>query len=233
MKKCSDRLPCFVCAGTASAIDTFTITFFVCQSIQLLPFAYMSLYVADRHFYIADVASNLYHPSAYHVATTLAAAPSTIINGVVLYFIAYGMVSLRYTAQAILCTGIVAAAHSLVSIQVVALAAYMTPNQDMAFIAGIGYGLLGSLLAGFIVKLPDMQPILYGVSFITPFRYSFQIFMKIQLNHTAGQSLLRFMGITVSYAANAGAIIAIFLVLQILSYAALRYLHRPHTANSS
>jgi hypothetical protein len=193
----------------------------------------MTLYVADRRFYIVDVASNLYYPSAYHMATTLAAAPSTIINGVVLYFIVYGMVSLRYTAQAILLTGLCAAAHSLVSIQVVALSAYVSPNQDMAFITGIGYGLLGILVGGFVVKLPDMQPFLYGISFITPFRYPLQILLKIQLDHTTAQSLLRYMGITVSYAANAGAMIAVYVMLQILSYAALRFLHRPHTAKSS
>jgi len=41
---------------------------------DLLPFCYMSFYVADRKFYGADVAAGLYHPSAYHAAQTLAGA---------------------------------------------------------------------------------------------------------------------------------------------------------------
>ena len=41
---------------------------------DLLPFCYMSFYVADRKFYSADVAANLYHSSAYYAAQSLAGA---------------------------------------------------------------------------------------------------------------------------------------------------------------
>ena len=39
---------------------------------MLLPFCYMSFYVANRKFYHEEVASKLYHPSAYYLATNLA-----------------------------------------------------------------------------------------------------------------------------------------------------------------
>ena len=54
------------------ATDTFQrlgVEFFVLLLFELLPFCYMSFYVADRKFYSADVASKLYHPLAYYIAT--------------------------------------------------------------------------------------------------------------------------------------------------------------------
>lgn len=39
---------------------------------MLLPFCYMSFYVANRNFYHEEVASKLYHPTAYYLATNLA-----------------------------------------------------------------------------------------------------------------------------------------------------------------
>lgn len=56
----------------AGATDTFQrlgVEFFVLLLFELLPFCYMSFYVADRKFYAADVAAKLYHPSAYYIAT--------------------------------------------------------------------------------------------------------------------------------------------------------------------
>ena len=48
---------------------------------DLLPFCYMSFYVADRKFYVADVAAGLYHSSAYYAAQSLAgAAPAAQVR---------------------------------------------------------------------------------------------------------------------------------------------------------
>ena len=48
---------------------------------DLLPFCYMSFYVADRKFYAADVAAGLYHSSAYYAAQSLAgAAPAAKLS---------------------------------------------------------------------------------------------------------------------------------------------------------
>ena len=39
---------------------------------QLMPFCFMSFYVADRRFFQADVAAGLYAPSAYYLAAVSA-----------------------------------------------------------------------------------------------------------------------------------------------------------------
>ena len=41
---------------------------------ELLPFCYMSFYVFDRKFYMADRAADLYHTSAYYLGHMAASA---------------------------------------------------------------------------------------------------------------------------------------------------------------
>jgi hypothetical protein len=41
-------------------LPVMSVLFFSQLTIMLMPFAQMSLYVADRHFFAADVAANLY-----------------------------------------------------------------------------------------------------------------------------------------------------------------------------
>jgi hypothetical protein len=49
-----------------------SVIFYVLLVFQLLPFSFMSFFVADRSFFLADVTTNLYTPSAYFVANSLA-----------------------------------------------------------------------------------------------------------------------------------------------------------------
>ncbi len=48
--------------------------FFILLLFELLPFCYMSFYVADRRFFAADVSNDLYHPSAYYISAVIAGA---------------------------------------------------------------------------------------------------------------------------------------------------------------
>ena len=49
-----------------------SVIYYVLLVFQLLPFSFMSFFVADRNFFFADVKTNLYTPSAYFAATSLA-----------------------------------------------------------------------------------------------------------------------------------------------------------------
>ena len=55
-------------AGNTSVEERLALLFFVQLLYELLPFCYMSFYVADRRFFAADVANGLYHPSAYYLS---------------------------------------------------------------------------------------------------------------------------------------------------------------------
>ncbi len=60
--------------GPESTEKRLALLFFVLLLFELLPFCYMSFYVADRRFFAADVSNDLYHPSAYYLAAVVAGA---------------------------------------------------------------------------------------------------------------------------------------------------------------
>ena len=78
------RLPCQALQWVAGLVffdlpETATATFqrlgiefFIILLFELLPFCYMSFYVADRKYFAGDVAAKLYHPSAYYLANWVA-----------------------------------------------------------------------------------------------------------------------------------------------------------------
>ena len=65
-----DSLP----EGAASTEQRLALLFFMLLLYQLMPFCFMSFYVADRRFFQADVAADLYAPSAYYLAAVSASA---------------------------------------------------------------------------------------------------------------------------------------------------------------
>ena len=58
--------------AATSSRARLSVIFYVLLLFQLLPFSFMSFFVADRKFFLADVTTNLYTPSAYFVAASLA-----------------------------------------------------------------------------------------------------------------------------------------------------------------
>lgn len=60
--------------GPEAVEKRLALLFFILLLFELLPFCYMSFYVADRRFFAADVSNDLYHPSAYYIAAVIAGA---------------------------------------------------------------------------------------------------------------------------------------------------------------
>ena len=63
--------------GPDSAQSRISVLFFILLAQQLMPFTYMSFYVANRRFFAADVAAGIYSPSAFYVANSVACEPHT------------------------------------------------------------------------------------------------------------------------------------------------------------
>lgn len=55
--------------------------FFTMVAGMLQPLTHMSLYIADRQFYLVDAADNLYSPLAYYIAQTIISLPVITITG--------------------------------------------------------------------------------------------------------------------------------------------------------
>ena len=55
-----------------------------------------------------------------------------------------------------LASAAVACMHSLVAVQALVLCAFITPNQDLAFVLAVSYDVLSSLLAGVWVHIGNL-----------------------------------------------------------------------------
>jgi ABC-type multidrug transport system permease subunit len=68
----------------------------------LLPFVYLSLYIADKQYFIADVNAGLYRPSAYYLAKQLVVLPFALVNILLCCCIVYGLAGLTWNPVAFL-----------------------------------------------------------------------------------------------------------------------------------
>jgi hypothetical protein len=114
------------------------------------------MFVADRQFFIVDPARSLYKTSVYYLSLMVVNAAITVLNGAILLLIVYSMIGLRYDARAIALSVAVAGLHSLVAVQLLVLAAFITPNQDLAFVIAVSYNTLSALLSGVWVHIANM-----------------------------------------------------------------------------
>ena len=115
--------------ASSSVFQRLAVLFFTMMTFQLLPFCYMSLYVADRAFYAADVAAGLYHPLAYYVANSLASAPFVVLNTLIGGFASYGLAALKPGARHVVIYGLLQSLQALTAVQLMVFAVYLTPNQ--------------------------------------------------------------------------------------------------------
>lgn len=118
------------------------------------------MFVADRHFFIVDPTRSLYKTSVYYISLMVVNAAITCLNGAILLLILYSMIGLRYDAKAVALSVVVAGLHSLVAVQLLVLAAFVTPNQDLAFVLAVGYNVLSALLSGVWVHIANMVRLL-------------------------------------------------------------------------
>lgn len=161
--------------GPTTVFQRLAILFFTMMIFELLPFCYMSLYVADRAFYAADVAAGLYHPCAYYIAHSLAAAPFIILNTLVGGYSAYGLAALTNKFKNIAIYGALQALQGLCAVQMMVLAVYLTPNQDVAYVLAIAYVSLSILLGGFYIRISEVPfKVLRYMSYLSYPRFALQ-----------------------------------------------------------
>lgn len=70
---CASGLVFYDQPNTASSVAArVSALYYILQVFQLLPFSFMTFFISDRQFFLADVKSQLYSPSAYFAASCLA-----------------------------------------------------------------------------------------------------------------------------------------------------------------
>jgi ABC-type multidrug transport system ATPase subunit len=158
--------------------------------LLLLPYVYMSLYTADKQYYIADSSAKLYHPSAYYVAKQMAVMPFAILNVLLFSFTLYGLAGLRHQGSAVGMNGLMSVLMYLIAAQVLSFAAVVTPNQDLAFMLAIAWTAINLLLSNFMVRYVDMSQNWFSqLRYISAMGFGFE-----------GYARAEFLGVTYSCA---------------------------------
>ena len=109
--------------GLRSRLNLFYIEAFF---LVLLPHVYMSLYTADKQYFLADTSAKLYRPSAYYIAKQLAALPFNIGVSLAFVLLVYGMSGLRWQAGAVL-------AHTGVNVLLYLVAAQVKGRLQLSY----------------------------------------------------------------------------------------------------
>ena len=172
-------------AGDDDSLRLMSCIFLLSFSILLLPFSHLSLYVSERRLYCLDSKSRLYSPSAYFVSHSLAGLPFSFLSGVLLSFTAYALVGLENSPKAILLTGLASGLLNVIAIQALVLAVLISPTQDIAAVVTIAYDALCVYLAGFLVPMRDLIPLLEAISYVSPMRYYFALVATLQLESSS------------------------------------------------
>jgi len=140
----------------------------------LMPFVYMSLFTADKEYFIQDVSAKLYRPSAYYVAKQLAVLPFGILNSLLFAFTLYGLVGLRRRGASVGMMGAMSVLVYLVAAQVLTLCAVYLPNQDLAFMFAIAWTAVNLLLGNFMVRYKDMTQVWFSqLRYLSTLGYAF------------------------------------------------------------
>ncbi|GFR50617.1 hypothetical protein Agub_g12701, partial [Astrephomene gubernaculifera] len=131
----------------------------------VMPFVFMSLFTADKRFFLLEASARgggggLYAPSAYYAAKVTATAPFNIIIALTFDLIGYGMLGMRHSVVDCVRHATCSALMALISMQWVQAAVAFSPNQDIAFIASVAFSvvnlLFSSMLSG---SCQDLLPL--------------------------------------------------------------------------
>jgi ABC-type multidrug transport system ATPase subunit len=132
----------------------------------LMPYVSMSLYSADKKFYVADASAKLYRPHAYYAAKVMATVPFQVVSAFVFVCITYGMAGLRAGAYPVVSTAFLATLLYLIAVQVLHFCAILAPNQDAAFMLSILWTTVQLLMSSFFINFADV-----AFGWLTQLRY--------------------------------------------------------------
>ncbi len=131
-------------------------TFNILSFFTLMPYVSMSLYSADKKFYIADASAKLYRPHAYYAAKVVATTPFQIISALVFCLTVYGMAGLRPGVRYVLENGVISTLLCLIAVQVLHCCAILAPNQDVAFMLSIVWTAIQLLMSNFFITFTEV-----------------------------------------------------------------------------
>jgi len=164
--------------------DRLGVLFFICMIYLITPCASMSLFVADRRFYAAEAAAQMYGALPYYLVSALCETFVNLVAATLFWSVVYPMANFRpgfiYYVQGAIASGLL----QLCGAQIANLAALITPNQELAFVVAIAFEVTSFVSAGYLVRTPDLPAIARWFRLISPCKYGFQ---ALSSNEFAGK----------------------------------------------
>lgn len=204
--------------------------FFLLIFQMLLPYASISLFIFDRHFYQKDSAAGLYGTAAYYVGTVFLEVLLSVIIGTLNMVVVFKMVNLSSTGTGTLAelvgTNILVNLCGVSWIQVMAL---LAPNQDLAFLFGAAYTATCLLCSGFLISFPALSPMMSWFEWLSVQKYAFQAYCINEFRDTDVEKLVIEKVLDLkrpdTVQANCLALLAFISMCMFVSYMALKYMH--------
>ncbi|KAG2426885.1 hypothetical protein HXX76_012672 [Chlamydomonas incerta] len=118
----------------------------------VMPFIFMSLFTADKRFFMSEASARggsggLYTVSAYYAAKVTATSPLNIAIALTFDWIGYGMLGYRRSVLAVAQNAACAVLLALIAMQWVQASVAFSPNQDLAFCASVAFAVWNLLLS--------------------------------------------------------------------------------------
>ncbi|KAK9820121.1 hypothetical protein WJX72_006338 [[Myrmecia] bisecta] len=147
----------------------------------VMPFVYMAPMTFNKLTYASESVSNLYSSTAYYCAVALADLPTNIVSALALAWPVYALAGFQRSASALGIYTFVQVFQHLITSQVLQVAAYVLPNQDMAFIGAIAYVNLVFQLGGFFRPNKDLIGFCKALGWTSYSRYAYQAAAQAEL----------------------------------------------------
>ncbi|KAK9813235.1 hypothetical protein WJX72_011188 [[Myrmecia] bisecta] len=147
----------------------------------VMPFVYMAPMTFNKLTYVNESVSNLYSSTAYYCAIALADLPTNVVSALALAWPVYALAGFQQSASALGIYTFVQVFQHLITSQVLQIAAYILPNQDMAFIGAIAYVNLVFQLGGFFRPNKDLIGFCKALGWTSFSRYAYQAAAQAEL----------------------------------------------------
>jgi len=160
--------------------------FFCCIILMMSPNCSMGLFVADRRFYSAEAAAQLYPSLAYYVPLAFCEVAVNMFAVIVFWAPVSLLTGAGQHSNASFILGfIICGLVQLCGAQIVSFCAMLFPNQELAFVSSVAANIIAFITGGFLVKTGNLPASIAWIRFLSPVKFGFHAFAINELaDHT-------------------------------------------------
>jgi len=155
-------------------VDRLGACFFMCIVLMICPNCTMSLFVADRRFYIAESAAQLYGPLAYYLPMALCELVLNVAAAALFWTPVWALSGMLAGIRSFLGGLLLCSLVQLCGAQIVNFSALLLPNQEIAFVLSVALNIFSFITCGFLVKTEDLVGCVRWLRWLSPVKLGLQ-----------------------------------------------------------